>query len=705
MTGYRGYATIGGVSMAGPDAERSTYERRIRIASEGATWGIGIMLLVTAALPTTDTPSRVGLLLTSFLMFVFASAWFHLVPESAFGRARFTVGTGLTQVIAAVLLMLTGGAHSPYYPFFFFPVLATAFAMRMSGTLVTGAIALVAYVTIVVTDVLRAGTQGELDFGVIRTLGLLSIAAMTALITRTMQETRQMLRHRTDELALQNTELAVARGTALAVARAREREELIRAVFDSARQALGVDRLYLFAGERGYVDGYTVAGEGAIEEFKADTSLHDSPRMRAIASKRTIVVSDASGDPAVSRRAKEQYGFGSGIFVPLVHRGELIGVVAFSNRAARQWSPADVRLIEVVAEASAPAIASFLSFEELRTASARLEGRTKVLESMNHLVDALALAPDEAATAQTAARSLAQGFGLRGATVLLVDPSLALLEPRASAAGATAHPVVTGPMNCPAIRSGRLFEVRSPEEPVICPFMPLADGGHPYTCVPLTSAGEPVGALFLEPGAGAELEEAFLRAASDRVAISVATRRLIETAQRQATTDGLTGLHNRYFLQEELQLLQSLATRHGQAYGVVALDIDGLKQVNDTFGHEMGDLALRGFANVVRRSLRGSDVGVRIGGDEFLILLPQSGLEEASAAAERLRLAVVAQGRSEPHTAVTVSAGVAVWQPGRTAEQVLQAADAMLYAAKRAGKDRVMVEAPAAAVEGGATPA
>jgi two-component system cell cycle response regulator len=188
-----------------------------------------------------------------------------------------------------------------------------------------------------------------------------------------------------------------------------------------------------------------------------------------------------------------------------------------------------------------------------------------------------------------------------------------------------------------------------------------------------------------------------MNAAADRVALAIANRRALETAKRQATTDGLTGLHNRHFLAEQLRMLQSLAERHQQQYAVVAIDIDDLKHVNDTFGHEMGDLALRGFANVVRKAIRGSDVGVRTGGDEFLVLLPRGGLADARVLAERVRDAIAAQGRSEPHSAITASFGVAAWRSGRTGEQVLEAADGMLYAAKRAGKDRIMTETEAPA--------
>jgi diguanylate cyclase (GGDEF)-like protein len=416
----------------------------------------------------------------------------------------------------------------------------------------------------------------------------------------------------------------------------------------------------------------------------------------------SIAVDDIAKEPTVHARVREVYHVAAGLFVPLIHRGELIGQFVMAVSSPRVWQPRDVRLGEILAESAAPAVASYLALEGVRGERETIAGRMKVLEGMNQLVEALALATDEPTTAQVAARAVAQGFRLMAATTLFVDPSLALLEPVGSAGPADIHPVVKEPTNCPAIRSGRVFRVTSDLDAVLCPHVAYKEGTHGFVCAPLMAGGEPMGALFMEPTVGSVVEDTFVRAAADRVALALANRRVLETAQRQATTDGLTGLHNRHFLLEQLRLLQSLASRHGQPYGVVAIDLDGLKQINDTFGHEMGDLALRGFANTVRKTIRSSDIGVRTGGDEFLVLIPHGGLEDARIVAERVRDAVEAQGRAEPHTAITLSAGVAAWRPGRTAEQVMEAADAMLYAAKRAGKDRVMVEAPVAAEMPGA---
>ena len=678
----------GGELVVGDPRSRASYERRIRIASEAASWGIGAALLGTAALPTTDQASRIGLVASSLLLFLFATLWFHVFPDNWLGKSRFAVGAAITQVIAAILLVLTGGIDSRYFPYYVLPILATVFGMRISGTLFTGTIAIVAYLATLVAEVFFGGERGQIDVGVIRLFALLSVIAMTALISRTIQETRFTLRQRTEELATQNAELSVARNTAVGLARVSDLHELVRVVYESAKNALAVDRLYLFASKPDFADGFTVGQDGAVEEFHADPTLpEDTPRRRAVREKRTVAVNDSSDEKAPDRGGHQH--FAAGLFVPLVHRSEVIGLMAVSSHDKREWTAHEIRVAEVVADASAAAVASFFAFEEVRGQSERLEARMKVLESMDNLVDALALTTDEASLAQTAARSVQQGFHLPAATVLFTDPSVAILEPVGTAGRATPHPVVNGPTSCPAIRSGRFFEVRSADDPVVCPYMPFRS--H-YSCVPLVAGGDTVGALFLEPDKQSILDVTVLRAAADRVALSLATRRVLETAQRQATTDGLTGLHNRHFLAEQLRLMHSLAVRHGQPYSVVAIDVDGLKNVNDTFGHEQGDLALRGLANTMRKTLRASDVGVRTGGDEFLVLMAQSGLEESRIAAERVREAVELQGRADPKIAITVSAGVAAWRPGRSAEQVLEAADAMLYAAKRAGKDRVLAE-------------
>ncbi|MDQ2950832.1 MAG: GAF domain-containing protein, partial [Chloroflexota bacterium] len=523
--------------MAGRDPLESAYERRIRLASEVATWGIAGILVASAALPTTATTARIGLLFSASLLGVFGLLWFHLIPERLFGRLRFTVGTAITQVIASILLALTGGSQSNYFVFFMFPTLATTFAMRVSSTLVVGAIGLFALLLLLVGDGFTdVGGSAHLQLGAVRVSAFMALVAMTALISRTMQETRAALRQRSIELASQNVELEVSHSTALAIARARDLGELLRAVYDSAAAAIAIHRVFFFEGPEATEHGWTLATDAPLEAFQPDTRDRDSPRQRAMRTRRTVVVNDMSDEPMVAGRVKSEFGVAAALFVPLIHRGALVGLVVFSDGIVREWSAREVRLAEVIAESVAPSVASFLALEAVREERETIAGRMKVLEGMNQLVEALALAHDEPTTGQVAARAVAQGFRLMAATSLFVDPSVALLEPVGTAGAARVHPVVNGPTNCPAIRSGRVFHVRASTDAVICPYMPFAEGSGGYVCVPLVAGGEPMGALFMEPTVGSVVEDAFVRAAADRVALSLANRRVLETAQRQATT-------------------------------------------------------------------------------------------------------------------------------------------------------------------------
>ncbi len=155
-----------------------------------------------------------------------------------------------------------------------------------------------------------------------------------------------------------------------------------------------------------------------------------------------------------------------------------------------------------------------------------------------------------------------------------------------------------------------------------------------------------------------------------------------------AATDVLTGLANRRHFYEALQKAISLARRHGAPLSLVSLDLDGLKRVNDSAGHEAGDEVLASFAALLAALCRAEDLPARLGGDEFSVLLPSMELAGALGLAERLLAAVRACAALEQR-GVTVSAGVAQWTPDELLDELLRRADEALYAAKRGGGDAV----------------
>lgn len=158
-----------------------------------------------------------------------------------------------------------------------------------------------------------------------------------------------------------------------------------------------------------------------------------------------------------------------------------------------------------------------------------------------------------------------------------------------------------------------------------------------------------------------------------------------------AARDPLTGVGNRRMLEKELTIAVASAERSGLDYGLIMLDLDHFKQVNDRFGHEAGDHVLQELVTLIRANTRSGDRLFRFGGEEFVLLLPDVGLSGLHRAAENLRRKIDAELQS-PGGPVTASLGVALLQPGEGWQNWLQRADAALYEAKRAGRNRTAGE-------------
>jgi two-component system cell cycle response regulator len=179
---------------------------------------------------------------------------------------------------------------------------------------------------------------------------------------------------------------------------------------------------------------------------------------------------------------------------------------------------------------------------------------------------------------------------------------------------------------------------------------------------------------------------------NDRLRSSV--RQTIELA----VTDGLTGLNNRRYLDNHLKVLFNRAAARGRALSVCITDIDRFKQVNDTYGHDAGDEVLKEFARRIRSTVRGADLACRYGGEEFVVVMPDTDAAAAATIAERLRDIIERTPFSLPGTdldlTVTASLGIATNVPGvETPEQLLKKADKALYEAKNSGRNRVVAAA------------
>lgn len=223
----------------------------------------------------------------------------------------------------------------------------------------------------------------------------------------------------------------------------------------------------------------------------------------------------------------------------------------------------------------------------------------------------------------------------------------------------------------------------------------IANWIHSYVGAPIIIKGRLVGFINL-----AGLQRGFftaehadrLRAFADQVAIAIENARLYTEVERLATVDELTGIANRRRLFEMGQREFEYARRYDIPLAAILLDIDHFKKINDTYGHKSGDRVLEGIAALIKRSVREVDVFGRYGGEEFVLLLPQTNREAALEVAERLRSRVEAL-RFETDRGVlqvTISLGVAMSRPELASLAVLiDRADQAMYAAKQAGRNRV----------------
>jgi diguanylate cyclase (GGDEF)-like protein len=155
-----------------------------------------------------------------------------------------------------------------------------------------------------------------------------------------------------------------------------------------------------------------------------------------------------------------------------------------------------------------------------------------------------------------------------------------------------------------------------------------------------------------------------------------------------ATTDSLTGIANRREFTSILEREVVRVQRYGKPLSLTMYDLDNFKRVNDTFGHGVGDAVLQAVTRLVKESIRGADVVARWGGEEFMVLMPETDLQAAGKASEKLRLAIAAHNFDTVRN-LTTSFGVAAFEPQDDLNSLLKRADDALYLAKAKGRNRV----------------
>lgn len=406
-----------------------------------------------------------------------------------------------------------------------------------------------------------------------------------------------------------------------------------------------------------------------------------------------ILVDPKSGNPQWRQTTK----------VPLRDRtGKITGLVGISRDITKQKETEDA-----LQDSNAKLINGI---EALKQSSLETE-------HLNEMVDLLQACSDTEEACTVIADRMSKFFPEDSGTLYLFHSSRNILE-RATSWGSESPDALTiKPDECWGLRRGKMHIVEAdnsnPDNPeinksLICPHINV-NGLADYLCVPLVAQGEALGLLHLRHKEGiacfdelgnvvewyGQAKKQRIQSIIDSLSLSLANLKLRSTLRQQSIRDPLTGMYNRRYMEETLEREVLRAARNNEPVGVIMLDIDHFKEFNDTFGHQAGDVLLQDLGRFFLSHVRGEDVACRFGGEEFLLLLPGSSVEETRQRAEELREKVHFMNvdfRGQSLGTITLSMGISVFpNHGTTPEALVQNADQALYRAKSEGRDRVVV--------------
>ena len=330
--------------------------------------------------------------------------------------------------------------------------------------------------------------------------------------------------------------------------------------------------------------------------------------------------------------------------------------------------------------------------DSLRETTRDLDHALERQEFESRLANALDMAEGEVEVLEVFNRSLATTLGTNPAELLLADNSQAHLM-RMTAVGFEADHLgcsVDSPASCPAARRAQIQVFQDSDALDACPKL-RHRSPEPISalCVPVAIMGRTVGVIHSTANVGRIPTEDEVQDLGTLAKLSGARLGMIRAmaeSQLQAATDPLTGLLNRRSFEEKMIEAQ----RAHPVIGIAMADLDHFKDLNDTYGHETGDRALRTFARVLSESLRHEDIVCRFGGEEFAVALPGCGVNQASrildSVRSRLDAAVTVSGLPK----FTVSIGVSDFQRGEELPHALARADSALFSAKDNGRNQVV---------------
>lgn len=385
-------------------------------------------------------------------------------------------------------------------------------------------------------------------------------------------------------------------------------------------------------------------------------------------------------------------------FLPLrAHVSELIAGEASDGVTA--WTDATAAGHRAVARIVATmALAMLAMFALAWVGNRRIQAAIEPTRDRAEFTDALQFAQDEGEAHRLLQRHLERVVDDSVVTVLTTNASadrldaVSALRPASPLVDTLAH---ARPGSCLAVRSSRVHDEDGQRGTLLsCQVCGAAPGRS--TCTPLTVGGEVIGSVLLNrPQRLSAVERQRIRDSVGQAAPVLANLRNLAIAELRAATDSLTGLPNKRAVEATMKRMLAQASRTLTPFSLILMDLDHFKEVNDRFGHPVGDRALADVGAAIRSALRESDFAGRVGGEEFAVMLPDTALDGAIEAAGKIREAIAAIVLTGIDLQLSASVGIATYPDHATdSERLERLADSALYVAKHRGRDRIEVAAP-----------
>ncbi|HAU1836218.1 TPA: diguanylate cyclase [Legionella pneumophila] len=337
------------------------------------------------------------------------------------------------------------------------------------------------------------------------------------------------------------------------------------------------------------------------------------------------------------------------------------------------------------------------SYEKLANGMKELQKKNEQITLLVEMSDIMLACGSQEELSDVMAKYSQRLLQFSSGYLFIMHPSKNYLEKAASWGNPQPHDLTFTPEQCWAIRLGRIHYAGSSRIELMCSHTMFAEQPElSLLCVPLMAQNDIYGLLYLEVGLEFdENQQLLITAFAELTALALANVRLRENLRYQSIRDPLTGLYNRRYLEDFLFKQLHQAERTKASFAILMLDLDHFKKINDTFGHDAGDLVLKELGQILNSDIRLGDIAARYGGEEFVLLLYDIDAQAAKMKAENLRSAIsnlqVKYG-AQPVGQITASIGISVYpDDAKSPAEVIEAADKALYQAKNKGRNKVIL--------------